>query len=166
MNKKLYIFILSVIIASSSNAQLLLNQPNEIVPNNLNGNLNYNNISMFSGERFDMQHGFNMSMTYLGNQPISILGYSNKLTYYISNNLKINANILLYQTSLNNHNPNNEINNSTEIAYDAGLIFKPTKNSFLELRIQNAPNYLGMNNTYNNNFFQNNKFQNPGLNNY
>ncbi len=51
MNKKLYIFILSVIIASSSNAQLLLNQPNEIVPNNLNGNLNYNNISMFSGER-------------------------------------------------------------------------------------------------------------------
>ena len=38
--------MLSIIITASSNAQLLLNQPNEIIPNNLNGNLNYNNISI------------------------------------------------------------------------------------------------------------------------
>ena len=164
MNKKFYIMII-IIITASPYAQLLLNQPNEIIPNNLNGKLNYNNTPILSGDRFDMQHGINMSMTYLGNQPISILGYSNKLTYHISNNLKINANILLYQKSLNNYNPNNEINNSPEIAYDAGLMFKPTKNTFLQLRIQNTPNYLGMNNRYNN-FFSKNTFQNSVLNNY
>ena len=116
MNKKFYILIFSIIIIASSNAQLLSNQPNEIIPNNLNGNLNYNfnqglgffilknktnNITFEIGPSFDNSDYLNSQIrtSYLKNS-YSIDLNSNKFKtkaevdylYEISKNLKKETN--------------------------------------------------------------------------
>ena len=51
------------------------------------------------------------------------------------------ANILLYQPAINTVQGGLAPGSSLKTVYDVGLIYAPTKNSFLELRFQNAPYY-------------------------
>ena len=71
-------------------------------------------------------------------------------TYWAKDNLRLNANILLYQPSISSFDNQGGLSNDLKVAFDAGLVYKPTKNSFLEIRIKNLPNY-GLNNRLNNN---------------
>ena len=78
-----------------------------------------------------------MSMMSSGSKPTSIASYSNNITYWASNNLKINANILLYApTGIDKINNNF----SPQLAYDAGITYKPSKNSYIHLNFQNSQN--------------------------
>jgi len=64
------------------------------------------------------------------------------LTYWATDNLRLDANILLYQPVINAMNGGlTPGGSSLELVYDAGLIYAPTKNSFLEFRFQNIPYY-------------------------
>jgi len=122
-------------------AQLISDYAQDLVPNNINGQLDYNNLSLFDPSRFDIQQGFSISMMNFGSQAMTIAGYNNNITYWANNNLKLNANILLYQPSINNFGVQTDLNTGPKIAYNAGVIYKPTKNSFFEIRIKNLPNY-------------------------
>ena len=150
MKRIAYNTLFYCIITSAAFSQFIDDRVSEIVPNNLNGKLDYNNMSLFDPDRFDIQQGFSMSMMSLGNRSISIAGYTNNITYWAKDNLRLNANILLYQPSISSFDNQGGLSNDLKVAFDAGLVYKPTKNSFLEIRIKNLPNY-GLNNRLNNN---------------
>ena len=100
-----------------------------------------------------------MSMMSSGSKPTSIASYSNNVTYWVINNLKKNANILLYApTGIDKINNNF----SPQLAYDAGITYKPSKNSYIHLNFQKLPK-LGIVNGSNNRLFMNNHFNNSSF---
>ena len=141
MNRFFYTLLLIVTIITSLGAQLVSDYIEELVPNNINGKLDYSNLSLFDPSRFEIQQGFSMSMMNLGNQAVTIAGYNNNITYWANNNLRLTANILLYQPSGNNFGFQTGLTTGPKFAYNAGVIYRPTKNSFFEIRIKNLPNY-------------------------
>ena len=134
-------FLLTIFTIGLALAQFKASRPDMSVPTNLNGELDYSGWSLFDPNRFDMQHGFSMSMMNIGGQSVSVAGYTNNLTYWAKNNFRLDANILLYQPAINTVQGGLAPGNSLKAVYDVGLIYAPTKNSFLEFRFQNAPYY-------------------------
>jgi len=55
-------------------------------------------------------------------------------------NLRFDANVTLYKTQLP-FQQQGALLNQLDVAYDAGITYQPTKNSFLQLRFQNIPHY-------------------------
>ena len=150
MKRNIYSALFCCIIINAAYSQFIEDHLPEIVPNNLHGQLDYSNLSLFDPQRFDIQQGFSMSMMSLGNQSVSVAGYTNNITYWASDNLRLTANILLYQPSISRFDPQGVQNNGPSVAFETGLVYRPTKNSFLEISFNNLPNY-GLNNRLNNN---------------
>ncbi|OUW80335.1 MAG: hypothetical protein CBD77_00375 [bacterium TMED217] len=145
MNRNTYTTLIFCIIINTAFSQFIPEHTPKLVPNNLHGQLDYNALSLFDSDRFDIQQGFSISMMNVGNQSVSVAGYSNNITYWANNNLRLNANILLYQPVIN---ALGNQNNGPKIALDAGLIYQPTKNTFLQINFKNLPNYGSSNNLY------------------
>mgnify|MGYP003324831808 CR=1 FL=1 len=133
-----------------------------MVPNNIYVQLDFGNMSLFDSQRFDIQQGFSMSMMSMGNQSLSVAGYTNKITYWANNNLRLNANILLYQPSINSFDHHGTQDSGPKIAFDAGLVYQPTENSFLQIKFKNLPNH-STNSRFNNNTFRRNFPTNYGF---
>ena len=137
--------------------------PIQSLPSNLNGELsNTQGLSLFDPARFDIQHGFTMSMVNLGGRPLSMAGYTSHISYCASDNLVLNAKIMFFNTMGTLPGGSTGSMQNLQLAYDAGITFKPTENSFLklELRTHNSPfyrdnyydlNYMGYS-LYQNNF--------------
>ena len=158
MNRNTYTTLIFCIIINTAFPQFISENSPERVPNNLHGQLDYNALSLFDSDRFDIQQGFSISMMNVGNQSVSVAGYSNNITYWANNNLRLNANILLYQPAINTLDYQGNQNNSPKIALDAGLIYQPTKNTFLQINFKNLPNYGSNNNLYGRRIPNNNGF--------
>ena len=138
-----YIIILLNIVS----AQFISDYNNRTIPNNIHGQLNYDNLPIFSPDRFNFNQGFSMSMMSNGSQSTSIASYSNNITYWVSNNLKINGNILIFSPTHNRFNSTNNYEN-LELGYNAGIEYKPTKNSYIQLNFQKLPNLSLINGLY------------------
>jgi len=122
-------------------AQFRTDVPIQTLPTNLNGELDTQpSLSLFDPARFDMSHGFTMSMMSMGGQSASIAGFTNRITYMAMDNLRFDANVTLYKTQLP-FQQQGALLNQLDVAYDAGITYQPTKNSFLQLRFQNIPHY-------------------------
>ncbi len=122
-------------------AQFRMDVPIQTLPTNLNGELDAQpSLSLFDPVRFDMSHGFTMSMMSMGGQSASIAGFTNRITYMAMDNLRFDANVTLYKTQLP-FQQQGALFNQLDVAYDAGITYQPTKNSFLQLRFQNIPHY-------------------------
>ena len=122
--------------------------PVQSLPSNLNGELsNIQGLSLFDPARFDIQHGFTMSMASQGGRPFSMTGYTSHISYWASDNLALNAKIMLFNTMEPFARENVGSMQNLQLAYDAGITFKPTENSFLrfELRSHNSPFYHNRN---------------------
>ena len=82
-------------------AQFRMDVPIQTLPTNLNGELDAQpSLSLFDPARFDMSHGFTMSMMSMGGQSASIAGFTNRITYMAMDNLRFDANVTLYKTQL------------------------------------------------------------------
>ena len=122
-------------------AQFRMDVPVQTLPTNLNGELDaQSSFSLFDPARFNISHGFTMSMMSMGGQSASIAGFSNRITYMAKDNLRFDANVTLYKTQLP-FQQQDALLNQLDVAYDAGITYQPTKNSFLQLRFQNIPHY-------------------------
>jgi len=111
------------------------------IPTNLNGELDSRpSLSLFDPERFDMSYGLSMSMMSNGQNMYSLTGLTNRISYLVTNNLKFDANIILYKSQMP-FQQQNKFNNLLDIAYDAGVTYRPTKSSFLQIRFQSLPYY-------------------------
>jgi len=110
------------------------------IPTNLNGELDSRpSLSLFDPERFDMSYGLSMSMMSNGQNMYSLTGLTNRITYLVMDNLKIDANIILYKSQMPFQQNQDKFRNLLDIAYDAGITYKPTDNSFLQLRFKSMP---------------------------
>ena len=111
------------------------------IPTNLNGELDSRpSLSLFDPERFDMSYGLSMSMISNGQNMYSLTGLTNRISYLVTDNLKFDANIILYKSQMP-FQQQNKFNNLLDIAYDAGVTYKPTESSFLQIRFQSLPYY-------------------------
>ena len=109
------------------------------IPTNLNGELDSRpSLSFFDPERFDMSYGLSMSMMSNGQSMYSLTGLTNRISYLVMDNLKIDANIILYKSQMPFQNQD-KFRNLLDIAYDAGVTYKPTESSFLQIRFQSLP---------------------------
>ena len=109
------------------------------IPTNLNGELESRPLlSLFDPERFDMSYGLSMSMMSNGQNMYSLTGLTNRISYLIMDNLKIDANVILYKSQMPFQHQD-KFRNQLDIAYDAGVTYKPTDNSFLQLRFKSLP---------------------------
>ena len=109
------------------------------IPTNLNGELDSRpSLSFFDSERFDMSHGLSMTMISNGQSMYSLTGLTNRISYLVMDNLKVDANIILYKSQMP-FQQQDKFRNLLDIAYDAGVTYKPTENSFLEIRFQSLP---------------------------
>ena len=109
------------------------------IPTNLNGELESRpSLSLFNPERFDMSYGLSMSMMSNGQNMYSLTGLTNRISYLVMDNLKIDANIILYKTQMPFQHQD-KFRNQLGMAYDAGVTYKPTDNSFLQLRFKSLP---------------------------
>ena len=109
------------------------------IPTNLNGELDSrSSLSLFDPERFDMSYGLSMSMMSNGQNMYSLTGLTNRISYLVMDNLKIDANIILYKSQMPFQHQD-KFRNQLDIAYDAGITYKPTDNSFLQFRFKSLP---------------------------
>ena len=109
------------------------------IPTNLNGELDSrSSLSLFDPKRFDMSYGLSMSMMSNGQSMYSLTGLTNRISYLVMDNLKIDANIILYKSQMPLQNQD-KFRNLLDIAYDAGITYKPTDNSFLQLHFKSIP---------------------------
>ena len=109
------------------------------IPTNLNGELDSRPLlSLFDPERFDMSYGLSMSMMSNGQNMYSLTGLTNRISYLVMDNLKIDANIILYKSQMPFQHQD-KFRNQLDIAYDAGITYKPTDNSFLQFRFKSLP---------------------------
>ena len=128
------IFLSGIILA-----QFRMDVPTQTLPTNLNGELDAQpSLSLFDPARFDMSHGFTMSMMSIGGQSVSMAGFTNRITYMALDNLRFDANVTLYKTQLP-FQQQGALMDQLDVAYDAGITYQPTKNSFLQFRLQNIP---------------------------
>jgi hypothetical protein len=110
--------------------------PTQTLPTNLNGELDAQpSLSLFDPARFDMSHGFTMS---IGGQSVSMAGFTNRITYMALDNLRFDANVTLYKTQ-HPFQQQGALMDQLDVAYDASITYQPTKNSFLQFRLQNIP---------------------------
>ena len=132
----LYTIFLYVFILETISGQLIDNRKNYSIPNNINNNLPLSELSMFDRQRFSMQQSFSLSSLSLNNQMTSVLGYKNKLSYHALDNLRFDADIMVYQPMSNGIQP---INNKFNILYDAGFTYSPLANMFFQFKMKNKP---------------------------
>ena len=139
MYNKIKLMIATIAFVATLPAQFKSDLQIGEIPTNLNGELDSRqSLSLFDPERFDMSYGLSMSMMSNGQNMYSLTGLTNRISYLVMDNLKIDANIILYKS----HMPfqqQNKFNNLLDIAYDAGITYKPTDNSFLQLRFKSIP---------------------------
>ncbi|MBL51462.1 MAG: hypothetical protein CMG57_05845 [Candidatus Marinimicrobia bacterium] len=122
-------------------AQFRIDVPVKTLPSNLNGELDgHSSLSLFDHARFDMSHGFSMQMISMGEQSISMAGFTNRINYLAMDNLNLDVNVTLFKTQIP-FQQQVTLLDQLDIAYDAGITYQPTKNSFLELRFQKIPHY-------------------------
>ena len=131
--------LIKFLLAGLVFAQFRTDVPVQSLPTNLNGELDTQpSLSLFDPTRFDISHGFTISMMSMGGQPVSLAGFTNRITYMAMDNLKLDANVTLFKTQIP-FQQQNPIMNQLDVAYDAGITYQPTKNSFLKIRFQNIP---------------------------
>ena len=109
------------------------------IPTNLNGELDSRpSLSLLDPERFDMSHGLSMTMMSNRQNMYSLTGLTNRISYLVMDNLKIDANIILYKSQMP-FQQQVKFSNLLDIAYDAGVTYKPTESSFIQIRFQSLP---------------------------
>ena len=141
MERTLKPILIKFLLAGVALAQFRMNAPIQSLPTNLNGELDTQpSLSLFDPARFDISHGFTMSMMSMGGQSVSLAGFTNRITYMAMDNLKLDANVTLFKTQMP-FQQQGLLMNQFDVAYDAGITYQPTKNSFLQLRFQNIPQH-------------------------
>jgi len=131
--------LIVILLLTALSAQFRADVQTGKILTNLNGELDsQRSLSLFDSQRFDLSHGFTMSMLSSGQNMYSVAGLTNRISYLAMDNLKIDANVTLFKSQLP-FQQQGKLINQLELGYDAGITYKPTQNSFLQLRFQNLP---------------------------
>jgi len=95
---------------------------------------------LLSSDRFFMRQSYSLSFFSMGNFSGSVGMYINQMSFLISDKLLLNATLGFVHSPLTrgiDHN-SNLLNN---LIYGAELLYKPTRNTFINLRFDITPYY-------------------------
>jgi len=110
-------------------------------------------FSFIDPSKFNMQQSYSVSFLSGGGHTGSVGLYTNRLSYTISQNLQIIADIGYL------HQPFSGLGNMPlsldkgQLLFGGELRYKPTDNSLIQLRIENAPNYMWQRNQNYSNYY-------------
>tara|TARA_B100001996_G_scaffold382086_1_gene373003 strand:- start:1034 stop:1537 length:504 start_codon:yes stop_codon:yes gene_type:complete len=123
------------LIISVLPAQFISSSSLRTLPSELNGGLKNISISFLDPSRFSINQAFSMSMMNSDGQSISLASFANNINYKFSENIDLNANIVIMNPS-GSALMNNKMNrNNAQIGYDAGITYRPTKNSLFQIQL-------------------------------
>jgi len=109
-------------------------------------------FSFIDPSKFHMQQSYSLSFISSGNTSGSLGLYTNRISYTINQNLQLIADIGYL------HQPFSSLGNMPlsldkgQLLYGGELRYRPTENSLIQLRFENAPSYLWQRNS-NYNYF-------------
>ena len=140
MKGKINIIILSAFLFSLGWGQLRSDLPSLEKPETMHMNLNQSSgLSLFDPARFDMHHNFSMSMISSGGLSFSVGSYTNQMSYWIKDNLRLDTDITLMQPMASNPLMQNGTGFSPNILVNTSLTYRPTENSIISFSIGNNP---------------------------
>lgn len=132
---------IGTLLGSFAFGQFISHLPAQSLPTNLNGELEQSSIGFLNSNRFDMNHGFSVSMLNVGGHNMSMAAYTNQISYWAKDNLKLTANISLMQSTLPQLNQMNSSLENAQIGFGARLDYKFSDNSHFTINFQNYPTY-------------------------
>ncbi|MBL7013055.1 MAG: hypothetical protein ISR83_01420 [Candidatus Marinimicrobia bacterium] len=141
MQRIKHIIGISTLLGSLAFSQFISQIPSQTLPTNLNGEMDQSSIGFLNSNRFDMNHGFSVSMLNVGGQNMSMAAYTNQISYWAKDNLKLTANISLMQSTLPQLNQMNSSLDNTQIGFGASLDYKLSDHSHFSINFQNYPTY-------------------------
>lgn len=98
-------------------------------------------LSLLDPDRFEMRHGFSMSMLSMGGLSFSVGSYQNTMTYWINNSMRLDTDLTLYQP-LGGVTPYmNQQGIQGGVLFNTTLSMRPTDNTFLSFSFGNTPIY-------------------------
>ncbi|NOZ04443.1 MAG: hypothetical protein GXO92_07570 [FCB group bacterium] len=114
--------------------------PQVSMPSGLTGQSGQYSGSWLDPSRFNMQHGFSVSMLRVGQQTLSVGSYTNQMTFMLRNNLRLQTNFTLMQPAMRSLGPQSSAING-QVYYGASLEYRPLKNTLLQFSFNNYPYY-------------------------
>ena len=119
--------------------QLRSSLPERTLPINSQGLSQVRILPLLDSSRLNMNHSFNISMMSAGNQSMTMGAYTNQMNYMLKDNLFLSTQFSL-ASPMGRMNPyaNNGLNGA-QLYYGASLDYKPMKNLFLKLSLNNYP---------------------------
>jgi len=141
MYMKLIIKRISILLVLSAicAGQLRSSLPERTLPINSQGLSQVRSLPLFNSNKLNMNHSFGISMMSAGSQSMTMGAYTNQMNYMLKDNLLLSTQFSL-ASPMGGINPyaNNGLN-GTQLYYGASLDYKPMKNLFLKLSMNNYP---------------------------
>ena len=128
-----------LVLSAISTGQLRSSLPERTIPINSQGLSQARNLPLLDFNRLNINHSFDISMMSAGNQSMTMGAYTNQMNYMIKDNLLLSTQFSL-ASPMGGMNPyaNNGLNGA-QLYYGASLNYKPMKNLFLKLSMNNYP---------------------------
>ncbi|MBT4318192.1 MAG: hypothetical protein HOD52_03820 [Candidatus Marinimicrobia bacterium] len=128
-----------LVLSAISTGQLRSSLPERTIPINSQGLSQARNLPLLDFNRLNINHSFDISMMSAGNQSMTMGAYTNQMNYMLKDNLLISTQFSL-ASPMGGMNPyaNNGLNGA-QLYYGASLNYKPMKNLFLKLSMNNYP---------------------------
>ena len=123
------------LLISITQAQFISNSHLRTLPSELNGGYENPGNSFLDPSRFNINQAFSMNMINSGGQSLSLASFANNINYKFSENIDLNANIVI-SNPLGHSLTNNPMRkNEAQISYDAGITYRPTKNTLFQIHL-------------------------------
>jgi len=128
-----------LVLSAISTGQLRSSLPERRIPINSQGLSQARNLPLLDFNRLNINHSFDISMMSAGNQSMTMGAYTNQMNYMLKDNLLLSTQFSL-ASPMGGMNPyaNNGLNGA-QLYYGASLNYKPMKNLFLKLSMNNYP---------------------------
>ena len=128
-----------LVLSAISTGQLRSSLPERKIPINSQGLSQARNLPLLDFNRLNINHSFDISMMSAGNQSMTMGAYTNQMNYMLKDNLLLSTQFSL-ASPMGGMNPyaNNGLNGA-QLYYGASLNYKPMKNLFLKLSMNNYP---------------------------
>ena len=128
-----------LVLSAISTGQLRSSLPERTIPINSQGLSQARNLPLLDFNRLNINHSFDISMMSAGNQSMTMGAYTNQMNYMLKDNLLLSTQFSL-ASPMGGMNPyaNNGLNGA-QLYYGASLNYKPMKNLFLKLSMNNYP---------------------------
>ena len=128
-----------LVLSAISTGQLRSSLPERTIPINSQGLSQARNLPLLDFNRLNINHSFDISMMSAGNQSMTMGAYTNQMNYLLKDNLLLSTQFSL-ASPMGGMNPyaNNGLNGA-QLYYGASLNYKPMKNLFLKLSMNNYP---------------------------